>query len=76
MYLAPSSPSFISAPEISDITSVLEKYQVWMSDDSLTADDVYTFITTPSASRDLFLTVLSKNVTVVTNKFATQSYVV
>lgn len=57
----------VAAPAFSNSDALLAKYKAWSKNATATADELYTFMTTPSASRNVFLSTLSHAVSIKDN---------
>jgi hypothetical protein len=44
-----------AAIQANEVSALLEKYKEYRGDDTLTSEDFYSFITTPTTERDVFI---------------------
>lgn len=64
----------IAAPEVKADNKMLAAYQSYVQNVSATSDDLYRFLTQPSASRDEFLAKCCKHTINASNHHLTQKY--
>ena len=65
----------VSAVQISDMDAVLVKFRIWKGYEFLTIEELYSFITTPSNEREVFLNTLNLSVSLSETTFATKTYI-
>lgn len=67
MILDKQQNTLVAAPSFSNSETILAKYKTWSANATATANELYTFMTTPSAARSQFIATLSHAVSIKEN---------